>query len=643
MSGSAEDLVEPFGEIVDSLVPGVARPVDGEFEGERQVADDADQRFPVDDERRVIAVGAEHQTPRHAIPQNKVSPHWFAGRVGGRIVRGSSHTSAPEFVLELSLRCPGRCRALLLSTGGARGAVAQDCRRQGTGGDGAPEITTTWTKRLLALLLCFAFTEAACGTDDDPSDAADANGVADSEEDPNRDDVGGGEVDYAQAVGEAASELQSSFAGLLDDESVARCVAGFVVAAEFDIVSEIGSESNAHVAHYVLDVCTAYGGAVAFTPCAEANRFPEATLTNAFLAFGEDVSMLSGEDGWVVDDATLGPAERILYVDEDAAEFRSFEEAVTYPDSVTVEPVRIYLYHPGWRAHRVHVFDPSGSPIEVPELLPDANGEARVTVVDAGGAPGAGKIGGHGQFVAAIVETMTLLGTEETPQRPQLVEINPVMKDGASTPYPTAIDNTDVAFITGIEALNSIPTAADVDTPSVINLSFGAYSCDTILTYPEGSEIGKVANPSSELSQRLSSLQENGVTIVASAGNDETDQLVYPAALPGVVAVGSKDAAGNRSCFSNYGQWVDVWEVGEEVYASGGTNPAWEGTWSGTSFAAPQRAARIAVVGAGALGPEPGPSNSLTPGPVYSNHVDYGGLLWSACAGTSFGPPPAQQ
>jgi thermitase len=62
--------------------------------------------------------------------------------------------------------------------------------------------------------------------------------------------------------------------------------------------------------------------------------------------------------------------------------------------------------------------------------------------------------------------------------------------------------------------------------------------------------------------------QKRDVTIVAASGNDGREQLYYPGALPGVIAVGSVDARGEVSDFSTYGPQVSLVAPGEEIYST---------------------------------------------------------------------------
>lgn len=61
------------------------------------------------------------------------------------------------------------------------------------------------------------------------------------------------------------------------------------------------------------------------------------------------------------------------------------------------------------------------------------------------------------------------------------------------------------------------------------------------------------------------------LTIVASAGNDNRGELSFPAAVPGVIAVGATTLAGNRAPYSNYGFTAPVGQA-LTVVAPGGDN-----------------------------------------------------------------------
>lgn len=82
--------------------------------------------------------------------------------------------------------------------------------------------------------------------------------------------------------------------------------------------------------------------------------------------------------------------------------------------------------------------------------------------------------------------------------------------------------------------------------------------------------------------------EENGVLIVASAGNDYKEnpgQIYYPAAYGTVLAVGSLTADGLAiSDFSQRGEWVDTFDVGENVHIL--TLSGADKTDSGSSYAA---------------------------------------------------------
>lgn len=108
-----------------------------------------------------------------------------------------------------------------------------------------------------------------------------------------------------------------------------------------------------------------------------------------------------------------------------------------------------------------------------------------------------------------------------------------------------------------------------------------------------------IAGPPNALLQKMVGLAgAKGRIIVAAAGNaGPAAPPVYPAALPGVVAVTAVDPAFKIYRYANHGRYIGVAAQGVGVLgaASGGGYAR----YSGTSFAAPHIAARLARCRAG--------------------------------------------
>ncbi|MGH0030632.1 MAG: S8 family peptidase, partial [Myxococcota bacterium] len=94
-----------------------------------------------------------------------------------------------------------------------------------------------------------------------------------------------------------------------------------------------------------------------------------------------------------------------------------------------------------------------------------------------------------------------------------------------------------------------------------------------------------IVGPSNPLLERsMARLDELGVLVVASAGNEGSDEPRYPAAYPSVVGVGGADRERRRHPGSNHGASSELLAPGVEILSAVPGDAFAFGT--GTSFAA---------------------------------------------------------
>jgi hypothetical protein len=188
------------------------------------------------------------------------------------------------------------------------------------------------------------------------------------------------------------------------------------------------------------------------------------------------------------------------------------------------------------------------------------------------------------------------------------------------------VESHNGAFVEADDTDPAIPTEASVArsmwnhrNANLLHVGFAFPTLPSVAA-PDPSDPAAPASWSLQVAVR-SFPDRSGHFVVAPAGNQGCSVPQYPAALStmydNVVGVGSVDARGRQSEFSNYGPWVSCCTEGEDVVSTfidgwngpteeaeppgrpdAGTNPSKSFTgwasWSGTSFAAPKITAMLA-------------------------------------------------
>ncbi len=161
---------------------------------------------------------------------------------------------------------------------------------------------------------------------------------------------------------------------------------------------------------------------------------------------------------------------------------------------------------------------------------------------------------GHGTHVAGIASASTnnALGMAGVGFDSSLMNVKVLGDDGSG--YYSSI-------------INGIKFASD-NGADVINMSIGG---------PSGSFA---------MQDAINYAWNNGVVVVAAAGNDGRNSRTYPAYYSNVIAVAATDSQDSKASFSNYGSsWVDVTAPGVGIYST--YKNATYANLSGTSMATP--------------------------------------------------------
>ena len=138
-------------------------------------------------------------------------------------------------------------------------------------------------------------------------------------------------------------------------------------------------------------------------------------------------------------------------------------------------------------------------------------------------------------------------------------------------------------------------TGSGTDSNIVAGIEWAANHGATVINLSLG---GAEHDPA--IDQAVAYANAKGVVVVAAAGNDgNVDVPSYPAASPGVVAVGATDPSGHHAFFSTSGDWVSLSAPGYDItstYPASADFPDGLATGDGTSFSSPMVAGAAALI-----------------------------------------------
>jgi thermitase len=212
-------------------------------------------------------------------------------------------------------------------------------------------------------------------------------------------------------------------------------------------------------------------------------------------------------------------------------------------------------------------------------LAAPVDGAARVAVLDSGLMAGTGVDGTVVDRYDAMYPDQPLgdnagHGTQMAMVAAGAVEPRGAADDGEAVPL-IAIRAFDDAGVTSNFALMRAIDRAISSGAKVINLSWGS------------------ENDSEFIRSAIGYAQDQGLVVVAAAGNEPTGKPYYPSSYPGVVAVSAMEASGQLWAKSNYGDTVTVAAPGTASFPVGYNGDP--GSYAGTSIASAYTARALAL------------------------------------------------
>ncbi len=105
---------------------------------------------------------------------------------------------------------------------------------------------------------------------------------------------------------------------------------------------------------------------------------------------------------------------------------------------------------------------------------------------------------------------------------------------------------TDLSFLRALQYIRNLNQLLE-EKIKIVNFSFGKFQWSVAVA------------------QIIAQMRREGVLFIAAAGNENVNEKVFPAALPGVIAVTAVDKQGRKSAYANYGSWVAIAAPGGDI------------------------------------------------------------------------------
>jgi len=241
-------------------------------------------------------------------------------------------------------------------------------------------------------------------------------------------------------------------------------------------------------------------------------------------------------------------------------------------------------------------------------MLPGHNGfdGTNNAADDHGGAtPSSTTENSHGTHVSGIIAAMANnRGGRGVAPAANIVPVKVLDSSGSGT---TVSITNGLQWVANVSLDSNFRVTVNGDKQAdVINMSLGGFN------YYVG------LNADLLYSTAVKAAIDRGIVVVAAAGNDGNNNILYPSAYPGVICVASTDMNGMRSSFSNYGPQITIAAPGANIMSTVRTGFGNYGTYGnakaydlkdGTSMASPMVAGAAALY-LSTLSPSSRPTNA---------------------------------